>query len=282
MQALIVALLLATVSGSQQAGRLYVHVTPGLQILIDGIDVGTSNAAEGGKMIRGVVPGTHRVVVRSPDGREAAFNVAITEGQTTDANVSPLGFRKLNRAPDVDDSGLVRVTSIPTDSIVEFHGVTRENHDGSELTFDAVPAGRYPITVTQSGKAVRADVDVPKGSIVTVEVNFKSATIRTTDTKPRPRRLQIAEPNDPLRMLNVSSQWKTAIRTALPNTVSIVGATATGNQVKVRLKVPDDKMVAPLLRSLSSSSGFADVEYGSYPHREESGWVVDFIFTFAP
>jgi hypothetical protein len=150
------------------------------------------------------------------------------------------------------------------------------------LTFDAVPAGRYPVTVTQSGKAVRADIDVPKGSIVTVDVNFKSATIRTTETKPRPRRLQIAEPNDALRLLNITSQWKTAIRTALPNTVSIVGASAAGNQVTVRLKVPNDRMVAPLLRSLSSSSGFADVQYGTSPHREENGWIVDFIFTFAP
>src|SRR5579859_602593 len=267
MQALIIALLLATVSSVQQGGRLYVHVTPGLEILIDGFDVGTSNAEEGGKMVRGVVPGTHHVVVRSPDGRQASFNVAITEGQTTDANVSPLGFRKLNRAPDDDDSGVVRVTSIPTDSIVEFHGVTRENHDGSELTFDAIPAGRYPVTVTQPGKVVRAEIDVPKGSIVTVDVNFKSATIRTTETKPRPRRLQIAEPNDPLRLLNITSQWKTAIRTALPNTVSIVGASAAGNQVTVRLKVPSDRMVAPLLRSLSSLSGFTDVQNGTYPHR---------------
>ena len=276
MQALVLALLLATATG-QPGGRLYVHTTPGLQIVIDGTAVGVTE--DGGKLIKDVPPGPHHVVIRTDDGREASFNVNILSGQTSEVNVSPLGFRKLNRT-DEDESGILRVTSLPTDSLVEVHGMTRENHDGSELTFDAIPAGRHAITVTHEGKALRSQIDVPKSSIVTVSVNFDRGTIATTDSRPRPRKLAVNDPNDALRMLNIPPQWKTAIRSALPATVAILDAYSEGNAVKVRLKVPSDEMARALLQSLDSSSSFADVRFGSYPHREQTGWVVDFIFYF--
>ena len=72
MKALIVALLFAVVNGGEKGGTLYVHVMPGLQILVDGVDSGVANQSEGGKMIHGVRAGAHRVVVRTPDGREAS------------------------------------------------------------------------------------------------------------------------------------------------------------------------------------------------------------------
>ena len=276
MQALVLALLLATATG-QQGGRLYVHTTPGLQILIDGAAVGTTE--EGGKLIKDVAAGPHHVSIRTDDGREASFNVNILVGQTSEVNVSPLGFRKLNKG-DEDESGILHVTAIPTDSLVEFNGMTRENHDGSDLTFDAIPAGRHAITVTHQGRSVRSQIDVPKSTIVTASVNFDRGFVAITDSKPRPRRLAVNDPNDALRMLNILPQWKTAIRSALPATVSILDAYSEGNAVKVRLRVPSDEMARALLASLDSSSSFSDVRFGSYPHREQTGWVVDFIFYF--
>lgn len=278
MHIVVLALLLATATG-QPGGRLYVHVMPGVQVLIDGAAAGVTTAEENGKLIKGVASGPHHVVIRSEDGREAAFNIVINDGQTSEVNVSPLGFRKLNR-PNDDDTGLLRVTSIPADSIVEFHGVTRENHDGTELTFDAIPPGKYPVTVTEGGKTIHADVEVPKGSIVTVEVNFAKATIRTTETKLKPRRLQLSDPNDALSRLDVPSHWKTAIRSALPATVSLLDAASQNNGVRVRLKVPSEKMGDALLESLSSSSAFSRVSMASDPRREQTGWVVDFLFVF--
>lgn len=282
MTALLLALLLATASGSSQVGRLYVHVvTPGLQILIDGVPAGTSTAEEGGKLIKNVTAGTHRVIVRAEDGREASFNANVSNDLQTDITVSPLGFRKLNRAPDTDETSTLRVTSIPTEAMVEFNNATRQNYDATELTFDNVPPGKYLLVVTSGGKAIRSEVDMPKASVVTVDINAKASTARVTDTHLRPRRMQISEPNDALRMLNVPGHWKGAIRNALPNTVSIVEASASGNSVRVRLKVPSDKMVEPLLRSLDRGSVFNSVSYGSYPRREPGGgWIVDFVFQF--
>lgn len=115
MTALILALLLATASGSSHVGRLYVHVvTPGLQILGDGVSAGTSTAEEGGKLIRNVAAGTHRVVVRAEDGRDASFIANISNDLQTDITVSPLGFRKLNRAPDTDESSTLRLRRSPS------------------------------------------------------------------------------------------------------------------------------------------------------------------------
>lgn len=278
MKSLLLAVLLATATG-QPGGRLFVHVTPGVQVLIDGVSAGVTTAEENGKLIKGVAAGPHHVVIRTEDGREAAFNIVMVDGLTSEVNVSPLGFRKLNR-PNEDDTGLLRVTSIPADSLVEFHGVTRENHDGSELTFDAIPPGKYPVTVTQSGKAIHADVEVPKGSIVTVEVNFKAATIRTTETKLKPRKLQINDPNDALSRLDVPNHWKTAIRSAMPATVSILDAFVQNSGVRVRLKIPSEQMGDALLGSLASSSAFSRVSIASYPHRDQVGWVMDFVFYF--
>jgi hypothetical protein len=283
MKMLVFAVLLATASGSTPMGSLYVRVqASGLQILIDGVAVGTSTADEGGKLVRNVPVGQHHVVIRAEDGREAAFNVNIGRDTQSDVTVSPLGFRKLNHAPDSDESSMLHLTSIPLEATIEFRGATLQNHDSHEMTLENIPPGKYPLVISQSGKAIRSDVDIPKASVVSLDVDTKASVFRVTDTKPRPRRLQINEANDALRMLSIPPHWKTAIRTALPNTISILDAWASGDQVKVRMKVPSERMVAPLLRSLSSSSAFEDVYYGSTPRREGDGWVVDFVFKFAP
>lgn len=279
MKALIAALLLAVASSSQQGGRVHVHVTPGMQVLVDDVAMGLTTPEEGGKVVK-VAAGPHRVTLRTQDGRETSVKISVADGQTTDVNISPLGFRKLNR-PAEDDNGVLRVTSIPADAMVDFHGVTRENHDGTELTFDAIPPGRYPLTVTHNGKTVHMDIDIPKSSIVTADVNFRASAIRIAETKARPRRMQVNEANDPLTRLNVPGHWKTAIRSALPATVFVLDAVAMQEGVTVLLRVPSDSMADALLYSLESSDAFTRVAYASRPHREQSGWTVGFSFYFA-
>jgi hypothetical protein len=282
MTTLIFALALATADAPVQTGSLYVHVvTPNLQILVDGVAAAKSNPEEGGALIKNVAAGSHRVVVRTEDGREASFIVSVLPQTQSDITVSPLGFRKLNRPAESDESSVLRIEGLPLNAFIEFNGATRQNYDATELTFNNVPAGPHLLVVSQSGKAVRTPVQIPRGSVVTVEMNFAGSSARVTDSRPRPRRLQLAEPNDALRMLGIPAHWKTAIRTALPSTVAILDATASGNSVKVRLKVPSDRMVGALLNSLTSSSGFSRVAYGSSPQRDQGGWVVDFIFYFA-
>jgi hypothetical protein len=282
MTSLLFALTLAAASAAQPTGSLYVHVvTPNIQILIDGVAVAKSNPEEGGALIKNVAAGSHHVAVRTEDGREASFTVSILPQTQSDITVSPLGFRKLNRPADSDESSVLRIESLPLNAYIEFNGATRQNYDATEITIDNVPAGPHLLVVTQSGKAVRTPIQLPKGSVVTLVMNFASSNARITDTRPRPRRLQLSEPNDALRMLGVPAHWKTAIRTALPSTVAILDAWASTDSVKVRLRVPSDRMVGALLNSLMKSTGVSRVAYGSSPQRDQSGWVVDFIFYFA-
>jgi hypothetical protein len=240
-----------------------------------------SNPEEGGALIRNVAAGPHQVVIRADDGREASFSVTIGAESQTDITVSPLGFRKLNRPADADESSMLHLTSLPLNAMIEFNGVTRQNNDATEFTFDNVPPGTHLLVVTQSGKAVRSQITLPKASVVTVDIDFKNSRTQVVDSRAKPRRVQLAEPNDAMRMLGVPTHWKTAIRTALPSTVSIVDAWAGTDSIKVRLRVPSDRMAYALLNSLSRSSGFSRVAYGSSPQRDQSGWVVDFIFYFA-
>lgn len=279
MTALICALLLAVMSSSQPNGAVFVHMTPGMQVLIDGVAAGVTTSEEGGKLVKGVTPGPHRVIVRSEDGRQATVNVTVSERETTDVNISPLGFRKLNR-PAEDENSTVRVVSIPMDSVVEFHGVVRENQDATELTYDAIPAGKFPLLIMRNGKTTKADIDVPKASVVTVDVNSKTGVFHVIDVRPKPRRMQVTEANDALTRLDVPAHWKTAVRSALPATVMVLDATARANGLTVALKVPSDDMGEALLYSLASSSSFSSVTYASRPHREQTGWVVAFNFTF--
>ncbi len=279
MTTLIAALLMAVAAGGS-SGHVRVLVTPGLEVIVDGAPVGTSTVEEQGKLVRNVPVGAHRVIVRAADGRQASFIVSVRSGETTEISVSPLGFRKLTTAPATDDVGALRVTTIPADSTLQFSGVTRENHDATEITFDRVPPGKHQLVITYGTRTARADLDVTKGTSVTVEVNAKAATIRTTETKALPRRLRIAEVNDALSRLGLPSHWKSAIRTALPSTVSVLDAATGGNAVRVTLKVPSARVANSLMESLESSTAFSRVAFASQPRREQAGWVVDFVFYF--
>ena len=279
MKSILLALLVAATAGGS-VGVLVVHVTPGLEVFVDGASAGLSTPEEGGRVIKGIVPGPHHVVVKAPDGRQASFNVNVTAGQTSEATVSPLGFRKLATPQTPDESSSLRVTSLPPDSQIVVNGVTRLNSDASEITFDSVPAGKQPIVITTAGRSHSGFVEVAKGSAITVNFDARSGAYKVTESKPRPRRLQLAEPNDALTRLGIPSHWRSAIRTALPSTVSIVDAGASGNRVLVTLNVPSERVANALLTSLVRSRDFIRVNYASNPRREQNGWVVDFAFYF--
>lgn len=281
MKTLVAAALLLAVAAGGATGHVFVRVPPGMEVFVDGVSVGLSTAEEEGRIIRKLPIGTHRVIVRTPDSRQASFIVTVQQDQTAEVRVSPLGFRKLSTPSTSDDAGAVRVTAIPADSSVVLNGVTRENHDATELNFEPVPAGKHALVVTYGTRTLRADVDVPKGMSVTVQMNPKTATVRVIETKARPRRMLIAEANDALSRLGIPSHWRSAIRTALPSTVSILDAAAGGNAVRVTLKVPSDRMAESLLASLERSTSFSRVAFGSQPRRDQAGWVVDFVFEFA-
>lgn len=281
MKALIAVLLLAAAYGGESGGHLFVHVSPGFQVIIDDVSAGVSSSEEGGRLVKNLVPGPHHVVVRSADGREGSFDVTIIAGETKDIILSPLGLRRKLTTSGDEETGSLRIMSIPDDCIVNFRNSVKEKRAGDELAIDAVPPGRYPLAASRGSTTLRTEVDVPKGMIVTVEANFTSGSIRVTDSRRRPHRLNVAEANDALRLLAVPPHWKSAIRGALPAGTTIAYATtAAGNGVKITVRVPSDDVGVSLIRSVSRSTAFADVVAAAAPRREQNAWLLDLIFYF--
>src|SRR5438874_7242459 len=94
MRALMTAIFFAVTAAGGPGGTLFVRVSPGFEILVDGASAGLSTADEGGKLVKNLAAGAHHVVVRSSDGREGAFDISVMSGQTIDIAVSPLGLRR--------------------------------------------------------------------------------------------------------------------------------------------------------------------------------------------
>src|SRR5438128_3176149 len=51
-------IVLAVLSAGETAGRLFVHIAPGFEVLVDGVSAGVTTADVGGKIVN-LVPGTH-------------------------------------------------------------------------------------------------------------------------------------------------------------------------------------------------------------------------------
>src|SRR6266508_1910734 len=89
MKTLLFGLLLATAAEAQSAGRLFLHMASGFDVVVGSTSHGVATADFAGKIVD-LPPGAHHVVVRSNDVREGAFNVVTDDGQTKDVALSPL------------------------------------------------------------------------------------------------------------------------------------------------------------------------------------------------
>lgn len=262
---------------AQPNGALFVHLKGGYHVVVDGRDAGATNDEVGGK-VTSMSPGKHHVVVRSPEGREAQFDVTISPGMTSDITLSPLGFRK--PVASSDDPGSLHLVCVPDDCTALFRDKDKMSNDD---TLDSIPPGRYPLTVTRGASTLRYDVDIPAATAVTAEANFNTRTTRIVDTKRRARKLVVAEQNDALAYLNVPAFWKTAIRSALPAGVTVYQATPVGsNAIRATLRVPSDDVGWALIEAFQSSPYFARITLPAAPRRELNAVVVDFTFYFPP
>ena len=269
------SVLLATVSQLSSPGHLFVHMTGGYDVLVDGASMGLTDNNVGGKIVD-CAPGRHHVVVRSSDGREGAFDVQIASGQTNDITLSPLGLRK--KLASADDPGALHVVCVPEDCSVMFRDKDKMTSDD---TVDAVPAGHYPVVASRGALTLRTSVDVPAGTVVTLECNFNTRATRVTDAHRRARHLTVAEANDGLAHLNVPTYWKTAIRSSLPAGVIVVQAQEVANNgIRASLRVPTEDVGMALIESLLQSNQFSKVGVTTYPRKEINGWTVDFVFYF--
>ncbi|HEY6844010.1 MAG TPA: hypothetical protein VI391_07575 [Thermoanaerobaculia bacterium] len=277
MKTILMLLLLPAASLAQPNGALFIHLKAGYHVVVDGADTGATTDEVGGK-ITSMTAGKHHIVVRSPEGREAQFDVTISAGMTSDVTLSPLGFRK--PVPTADDPGALHFLCIPDDCSAMFRDKDKMANDD---TLDAIPAGRYPLTVTRGASTLRTDVEIPAATVVTIEANFNTRSTRVVDSKRRARKLVVAEQNDPLAYLNVPGYWKTAIRSVLPAGVTVYQASAVGaNGIRATLRVPSDDVGWALIESFENSTQFTRIVLPAAPRRELNAVVVDFTFYFPP
>ncbi|HJT16056.1 MAG TPA: hypothetical protein VJ853_01640 [Thermoanaerobaculia bacterium] len=277
MKTLVALLLLPAAALAQPNGALFLHLRGGYHVLVDGTDTGATTDDVGGK-VTPIAAGRHHIIVRSPEGREAQFDVTIAAGMTTDITLSPLGFRK--PVPATDDPGALHVVCVPEDCTVMFRDKDKMANDD---TLDAIPAGRYPLAATHGASTLRADVDIPAATVVTLEANFNTRTTRIVETKHRVRKLVVAEQNDALAYLNVPGYWKSAIRSALPAGVTVYQAMEVGGYgVRTTLRVPSDDVGWALIEAFERSTQFSRITIPAAPRREGSAIVVDFTFYFPP
>lgn len=268
MKTVIAVLLLATAAyAAGPQAKLFIHITPGFEVLVDGMSYGPTTAEEGGKLLL-INPGAHHVVVRSAEGREGAFDVTLASGESRDVTLSPLGLRKKLATSAEESAGALRVNCVPQDCTVTF-----------KPPADAVPPGRYPLVVTRGTSMLRTDLDIPEATIVTVEANFNAGTIRTIDTRRRPHKLAVAEANDALSRLAVPPHWKNAIRSALPSGVGIDSAIGFENGVRVTLRLSSADVARSMIRSITSSRAFASVSAGDL-RKDKSDVIFDVDFVF--
>ena len=276
MKTLLLGLLLATAAEAQSTGRLFLHMVPGFEVVVDGTSNGVTTADVAGKIVD-LPPGAHHVVVRSTDGREGAFNVVIAEGQTKDVALSPLGLRK-KLPTEEGEPGSLRLVCVPEECSASFR---EKDHLTNDDTIESIPAGRYPLVATQGSRTLKTNVDIASGMVITVEANFTTGAIRVAETKRRARHLTVAEVNDALSPLSVPSYWKSAIRGTLPAGVSVVQATPVGaNGIRVTMRVPSDEVGYALIESFVNSNAFVKITLPNAPRKEQSSWLVDFTFYF--
>ncbi|HEY6844011.1 MAG TPA: hypothetical protein VI391_07580 [Thermoanaerobaculia bacterium] len=275
MKTLFALLLLPAAALAQSNGALFLHLRGGYHVLVDGTDTGATTDDIGGK-VTPITPGKHHIIVRSPEGREAQFDVTIAPGVTNDMTLSPLGFRK--PVAPAEDPGALHVLCVPHDCSVTFRDKDKMAHDD---TLDAIPAGRYPLVALHGANSLRTDVDIPAGTAVTIEANFETRTAHVVETKRRVQKLVVAEQNDALQYLNVPTYWKSAIHSVLPAGVTVVGAWNAGpNAVRASLRVPSDDVGRALIRSMVHSTIFSGVDVPDQPRREGTAILVDFTFYF--
>jgi hypothetical protein len=267
--AVLLALLSVSASDAKAAARLFVRISGTYTVSVDHVVYGETSAADDGKLVQ-LQPGSHHIDVEAPDGRVASFDVTLAEGESKDVTLSPLGFRR-KAATEKGAASLaseLRVNCVPSDCSVTFAQKT-----------DAIPAGRYPLSVRREDSTLRLDIDIPAQSIVTVEANFKTGTIRTIDVRKRPIQLNVVEAKDALTPLYIADDYKRIIRNAIPAGVRIVSVTQQGDLMVMVFRAQSMSAVAQLLRLLEARREFYD-DAGPPVHGEDGSFTLTVTLKF--
>lgn len=166
LPAALVGLISAPAAADEpEPGVIRVECEPGLEVRLNGALRGTSTAAAGGLIIRGVPPGRHEVGVSRPGMEPQTREVVVRPGQTAYVSIRlPTG------------SLLVRTVPRQADIRIERLGISGEK-TGDTWVQDRLPPGRHRMVVESAGLSLEYEVEIRAGERTEVMLNIPTGVV---------------------------------------------------------------------------------------------------------
>lgn len=209
------AVMLWFMANNAPTGQLYIRTAPGLTVLVDGIEYGTTTTRASGIVID--VPEGRRVItLRSPEGAESKFEKDVIAAQFNQLDVSAMSLRSTGQRR-ANNPGAIRVAGITEDCEVflnnKLHDENRARPD--QLVLDNLTAGSHNVAV-HCGTVTRATpVNVHSGMMALLR--FDAASRALVDDGERPRVVNMTPKDTGSFILDadVPAEWKHALSAAV-------------------------------------------------------------------
>jgi hypothetical protein len=205
----------------EKRGEIFIKIEPGVKVLLDDIEVGTSGIRDGGLYIRSVRPGKHKLTLQVKDGGAMDVDVEVFSDNTTPVSVSSLTLRASARRRKSDIE--LRVESDALECTATLGRREESITSPRAVLFEDVPSGSHHIAVSCGGRSLATNVEVTPGRTLTVEADFRAKTMRVINDRPRVKELVVRSSRDLLVDAQIPSDAKRALIAALRPTIEVLG-----------------------------------------------------------
>ncbi|HEX7809986.1 MAG TPA: hypothetical protein VF608_14715 [Thermoanaerobaculia bacterium] len=205
----------------EKRGEIFIKIEPGVKVLLDGVEVGTSGVRDGGLYIRSVRSGKHKLTLQVKDGGAMDVDVEVFPETTTPVSVSSLTLRASARRRKSDVE--VRVESDALECTATMGRREESITSPRAVLFEDVPTGSHHIAVSCGGRNLGTTVEVVPGRTLTVEADFRAKTMRVINDRPRVKELVVRSSRDMLVDAQIPSDAKRALIAALRPTIEVLG-----------------------------------------------------------
>jgi hypothetical protein len=226
-------LLLFANEPSQATGDLVVQVAAGTEVSVDGQVYGV--ASTDGQTVRGLSPGTHKVMLRAPNGGVANFNVNIIEAKVQTINVSPLGFRMKPKSET--PVAAVRIVSDETPCTVTVGDVSAEKTQ-HELNVGTVPTGRQKLSIVCGTKRVDSMLTLAPDELQIIEPDFDRRVANVIAHRRRVTALTVEGGQSEIVSANIPVEWKRALSAAAGECKAVNVTAISANTVIITYRAP--------------------------------------------
>jgi hypothetical protein len=275
MIVLALLLLLAT-EPTQATGDLVVNVASGTEVYVDGQLYGVSSTD--GQTVRGLSVGTHKVMLRAPNGGTANFSVNIIEAKVQTINVSPLGFRLKPKSET--PVAAVRIVSDETPCTVTVGDVEAEKTQ-HELNIGTVPVGRHKLVIACGAKRVEAMITLADEELQIIEPDFDKHIAKIVAHRRRVTVLNVAGGQDAIVSANIPVEWKRVLSSAAGEARAVAVTRLSYATVAVTYSCPNLSVAYSVYNRLQNADGVVRVE-SSDRQRKEGLELITLRVTFRP